>query len=468
VTVSLTETLSSEDHAATGVPVRPALFVSFQAASPLAGTSRHWLDDLDEVRIGRGEGLCRRERAAGIRYLSIQLPDARLSREHALIRRLDNGDFELVDCGSKNRSFVGGVARLAHPLGDGDRLELGSTFFAFRRLRHPSDGPSDVTASCDDGAPGLTTVLPELARRFDAFERAAASTLSLLVLGETGTGKELAARAAHARSRSDRPFVAVNCGALPPALLEAELFGHRKGAFSGALEDRVGLVRASDGGTLFLDEVGELPTAAQAALLRVIQEGEVLPIGHVRPVRVDLRLVSATNRDLKQMVETGTFRADLHARLQGMTLSLLPLRERREELGLLVSSLLRRLAGERARDIRFTTAAARRLIDDPWPLNVRGLEKCLSASLVLADGNTLDVPHLDAAGVLEPAQPDIAAAEVSASAEGDEPLSDRDRKQRDQLIELMQKHDGNISAVAREAGKARFQIRRWVKRYGLR
>jgi DNA-binding NtrC family response regulator len=448
--------------------MRPALFVSFQAASPLAGASRHWLDDLDEVRIGRGERLCRREDVAGIRCLLIQLPDARLSRAHALIRRQGDDGFMLVDCDSKNGSFVGGVATRSHLLADEDRLELGSTFFAFRRLRHPPDDAPDVTAGVDEADPALTTILPELARRFDAYKRAATSNLSLLVIGQTGTGKELAARAAHALSRRGGPFVAVNCGALPSTLLEAELFGYRKGAFSGALEDRVGLVRASDGGTLFLDEVGELSTAAQTALLRVIQESEVLPIGHVRPLRVDLRLVSATNRDLKQMVEDGVFRPDLHARLQGVTLSLLPLRERRDEFGLLVSSLLRRLAGERARDVRFTTAAARRLIDDPWPLNVRGLEKCLSAALVLGDGNTIGVEDLDAADVLEPAQRDESPSEAPASVDSDEGLSEQDRKQRDQLIELMRKHDGNISAVAREVGKARFQIRRWVKRYRLR
>ncbi|MCU1282473.1 MAG: Sigma-54 dependent transcriptional regulator [bacterium] len=470
LTTLSTETLSSEDPSAAGLPMRPALFVSFQAASPLAGASRHWLDDLDEVRIGRGEPLCRRELLPGIRCLQIQLPDARLSRSHAVIRRQSDDGFVLVDCDSKNGSFVGGVAARSHLLADEDRLELGSTFFTFRRLRHPRDGAPDVTAGVDQADFALTTILPELARRFDSYKRAANSTLSLLVIGKTGTGKELAARAAHALSRRAGPFVALNCGALPSTLLEAELFGYRKGAFSGALEDRVGLVRASDGGTLFLDEVGELSAAAQTALLRVLQEGEVLPIGHVRPSRVDLRVIAATNRDLKQMVEDGVFRPDLHARLQGVTLSLLPLRERRDEFGLLVSSLLRRLAGERARDLSFTTAAARRLIDDPWPLNVRGLEKCLSAALVLGDRNTIDLEGLDAADVLEPAQATASPSQTQTrtSIEDDAGLSDEDRKQRAQLTELMRKHEGNISAIAREVGKTRFQIRRWIKRFRLR
>jgi transcriptional regulator with GAF, ATPase, and Fis domain len=391
-----------------------------------------------------------------------------LSRAHALIRRQGDDGFELVDCESKNGSFVGGVAARNQLLADGDRLELGSTFFAFRRLRHPPEAVPDVTAGAEPTDPALTTILPDLARRFDAFKRAAPTKLSLLVIGKTGTGKELAARAAHALSRRDGPFVAVNCGALPSTLLEAELFGYRKGAFSGALEDRVGLVRASDRGTLFLDEVGELSPAAQTALLRVIQEGEVLPIGHVRPLRVDLRLVSATNRDLKRMVEDGSFRADLLARLQGVTLSLLPLGDRREEFGLLVSSLLRRLAGERARDVRFTTSAARRLIDDSWPLNVRGLEKCLAAALALGDGDTIGTEGLDVSDVLESTRSGASPSETPASTDGDEPLSEQDRQLRDRLKELMRQHDGNISALAREMGKTRFQIRRWIKRFRLR
>jgi transcriptional regulator with GAF, ATPase, and Fis domain len=278
----------------------------------------------------------------------------------------------------------------------------------------------------------------------------------------------LIARAVHARSQRSGPFVPVNCGSLPSTLIEAELFGHRKGAFSGAVDDRPGLVRAADGGTLFLDEIGELPLPAQTLLLRVLQEHEVLPIGHVRPIRVDLRLVCATHRDVRKMVKEGSFRADLLARIQGFTLQLASLTQRRAEFGLIVSTLLGRLAGARASQIRFSAGAARRLFDAEWPQNVRGLQRCLEAALVLCDGDTLQLEHVEAAGILDPTDLADGPDEPSADARVDLPLSEEDERRRTELIELMRKHDGNISAIAREIGKARFQVRRWIARYRLR
>ena len=445
--------------------------MSLRAAAPLAGSSRHSLGGVDVVRIGRGDPACQRETIHGRPALVLQLPDARLSREHAELRRHGLDQFELVDRDSKNHSFVGGIARTNHMLADGDCLELGSTFFTFRRLREAGSGERDVYADGADANDALTTLKPDLARQLATFSRAAASRVSLVINGETGTGKELAARAAHALSGRAGAFVAVNCGALPATLLEAELFGYRKGAFSGAIDDRVGLVRASDRGTLFLDEVGELPPPAQTALLRVLQENEVLPIGHVRPLPVDLRIVSATNRNLRQLVERGEFRADLHARLQGVTVTLPPLRERREELGLLVSRILRRLAGDRAQTIRLSTTAARQLLEDRWPQNIRALEKCLAAALVLCEGDLIDAHDLASSGVLVEPQDSREEDDPAVDSEedvGGVALSPRDEEQRARLVELVRKHGGNISAVAREMNKARFQVRRWIKRYRIR
>jgi DNA-binding NtrC family response regulator len=462
------ETETSDTSVARELLLRPVLFISFQAAAPLAGASRHSLADIDVICVGRGESRFRRDTVGGKRRLLLQLPDAQLSREHAELRRQGLDHFELVDRNSKNHSFVDGVARTNHMLADGERIQLGSTFFTLRHLREPDAAEPDVLLTGDESNVGLATLLPDLALRFAAFARAAPSRVSLIVVGETGTGKELAARAAHELSRRSGAFTAVNCGALPSTLMEAELFGHRKGSFSGALEDRIGLIRASDKGTLFLDEVAELPLTAQAALLRVIQEGEVLPIGHVRPVSVDLRIVSATHRNLKQMVERGEFRADLHARLQGLTLSLPPLRERLDEIGLLLGSILRRLAGQRASAIRFSTTAARRLLQDRWRHNVRSLEKCLSAALVLREGDTIDLPHLESSGVLDEGDNDDGCLDDGEEALPDTPLSPEEEQQRQRLVGLMTEHHGNISAVARETGKARFQIRRWIKRYRIR
>src|SRR5207302_1217977 len=189
--------------------------------------------------------------------------------------------------------------------------------------------------------------------------------------GETGTGKEVIARAIHAASRRPGAFVAVNCGALAPNLVESELFGHKKGAFSGATEDHNGLVRAADKGTLLLDEIGDLPVPTQAALLRVLQQREVLPLGTTKPMPVDLRVVAASHRDLEAEVGAGRFREDLWSRLAGYTAQLPALRDRREDLGLLVAALLARLV--QTRPIRFTSEAGLALVQYDWPRNVREL-----------------------------------------------------------------------------------------------
>src|SRR5207248_905563 len=225
---------------------------------------------------------------------------------------------------------------------DEDLLELGHTFFLFRAglAAGPDDPPDLDAAAAAPPAPALTTLMPALAADFRLLDGVARSTVSVVIHGESGTGKELVAQALHQLSGRPGPFVAVNCGALPETLVETELFGYRKGAFSGAVEDRPGLVRSSDKGTLLLDEIGSLPLPAQAALLRVLQEEEVVPVGATRPLRVNLRVVAATHEDLGVLASQELFRADLLARLSGFTLDLPPVRERREDVGLFLTSLL--------------------------------------------------------------------------------------------------------------------------------
>ena len=275
-----------------------------------------------------------------------------------------------------------------------------------------------------------------------------------MVVGESGTGKELVARAIHALSLRSGPFQAVNCAALPMTLLESELFGARKGAFSGAAEDRPGLVRAADRGTLLLDEVADLAAPAQAALLRFLQESEVLPVGATRPIRVDVRVVAAAQADLRSLVAEGRFRADLFARLDAFTVRLPPLRERREDIGLLVAALLRKLAPERCEELRISPEAALALFRHSWPLNVRELEHSLAVALTVGRDTTIEADHL-------PEGIRVGRSELVPGGDGD-----RDRF-REELLALLQRYRGNVAEVARAFGKGRMQIHRWARRYDI-
>jgi DNA-binding NtrC family response regulator len=280
----------------------------------------------------------------------------------------------------------------------------------------------------------------------------------VLILGATGTGKELVARGVHAGSRRGGELIAVNCAALPANLVEATLFGHRRGSFTGAVEDRPGFVASAHRGTLFLDEIADLPRPAQGALLRFLQEGEVMPIGETHAATYDVRVIAATHRDLPALARQGSFREDLLARLQGLTVRLPPLCERREDLGLLIASLLGRLAPAAT----FTPAAARALLSYSWPQNVRELELALSAASILAGGGAIDLPHVPAtvrqvAAERAPAPPARAAVELSAE----------DAELREAFLAQLREHRGNVAAVARAMGKGRMQIHRWLKRFGV-
>lgn len=217
--------------------------------------------------------------------------------------------------------------------------------------------------------------------------RAARSDIPILIEGESGTGKEIFARAIRGSSeRAGSPFVAVNCGALPAQLVESILFGHEKGAFTGATEKRVGRFQEASGGTLFLDEVGELPLDAQVKLLRAIQTGEVDPVGATQPVKVDIRLISATNRDLSEMIQMGSFREDLYYRLSVFPLKLPPLRERREDLPGLARMFLKRFAAAEAVPVEgFTQSAMETIAHADWPGNVRQLENTIHRAVVMSD-----------------------------------------------------------------------------------
>ena len=243
---------------------------------------------------------------------------------------------------------------------------------------------------------GMIGESPAMQAVFDRLQRVAPTSATVLVLGESGTGKELAARAIHdASPRQDGPFITVNCAAIPAGLIESELFGHEKGAFTGADRQHRGLVEAAEGGTLFLDEIGELPAEAQARLLRVLQAGEVRRVGATGARHVDVRLVAATHRDLRSLVAEGDFREDLYYRLQVMEIRLPPLRERGDDVQALARALLERACRRLNRPPLTLTEDARQAVQrHDWPGNVRELENAIERAVILADGETIDTPAL--------------------------------------------------------------------------
>jgi len=353
------------------------------------------------------------------------------------------------DLGSKNGSFVNGAPARTVLLGDADRLQVGHTLLIFRAaLPTPAHAPLDLEATAR--VPALATLIPGLARELDVLAKAAASNVPLLMVSETGTGKELLAHAVHALSRRAGAFVPVNCGGLPATLVESVLFGHKRGAFSGAIADHVGLIRAASGGTLLLDEVGDMSSAAQSAVLRTLQDGEVLPVGATQPTHVDVRVISATHRDLEARVAGGTFREDLLARLSGFAFRLPPLRERREDIGLLLGVLLRAIAAEHTAPV-FSPEAGAALLRHSWPRNVRELEKCLAHAAALATNGRVDVEHLPRA-VRDGIAP---------------PRRSPDDELRDRLVSLLRDGSGNVSFVAEAMRTSRTQVHRLMKRFGI-
>ena len=285
---------------------------------------------------------------------------------------------------------------------------------------------------------------------------AARSEASILIVGESGTGKELVAQAIHRASpRSDRPFVAVNATAIPETLLESELFGHVRGAFTGANRSHEGLFQSANGGTLFLDEIGDMPLGLQAKLLRALQEREVRPVGAARAVPVDIRVISATHRNLEEAVSSGQFREDLYYRLNVVTLHVPPLSQRREDIPLLVSHCLdklRRAAGHQVTGM--SPEAMDVLIKAPWPGNVRQLHNVVEQVVALATG-----PIVPASLVRSALQelPD----EILSLTEA------RDRFERDYLVRLLQATQGNVSQAARLAQRERSKFYQLLRRHHL-
>jgi transcriptional regulator with GAF, ATPase, and Fis domain len=414
----------------------------------------------------------------------ICVPEQAVSRQHARIAH-DGRRWFLTDLGSRNGTmldgqYVHGDVELQHL----HEIRVGDAIFKFvegaaeRYVPYRLDG----AVAGERRAKMLHELVGGCQMDWIAadIERIAPTELSCVILGETGTGKEVAARGIHRASGRRGSFQAINCAAIPHNLLESELFGYRRGAFSGADRDKPGLIKLADGGTLFLDEIGDMPLDAQAKLLRVLQAREVFPLGATLAERVDIRVVCATHRDLNQYVREGKFRGDLFARLNEHVVRLPALRERKED----IFQLARTFAARYGRpNLRFTFSFCVALLHYDWPFNVRELESCIKRGVALLGpddrnaASSLDTqqlpdqiaeamktygeraPRPQAPSMLPPAAPYEPISQVASSR--------RAAPTEPELRELLYRHRGNVAAVGRELGKERMQVHRWLKKYGI-
>ena len=424
----------------------------------------------------------------------ICVPEQAVSRQHARIYAAQapapsNGSattgevrWMLQDLGSRNGTMVDGSYISEIELEPSHEIRVGDAIFKFidagaeKNVAYRIDGKvagERKSKAFEDlvGGAQMDQIAADI-------ERIAPTELSAVVLGETGTGKEVVARGIHRFSGRKGSFQAINCAAIPHNLLESELFGYRRGAFSGADRDKPGLIKLADNGTLFLDEIGDMPLDAQAKLLRVLQAREVFPLGATTPEHVDIRVVCATHRDLYQYVKEGKFRGDLLARLNEHVVRLPPLRERKEDIYLLANSFCVRY-GRPGLTFSFSFLVA--LLHYDWPFNVRELESCIKRGVALTDGAELDTMHLPDAisehmkgygerpRLAMPSLLPVAAFE-SPSIVPSSPTAPPPRRgppTEDELRQLLERHRGNIAAVGRELGKERMQVHRWLKRYNI-
>jgi len=346
---------------------------------------------------------------------------------------------------------LGAFEYLQKPISGPDELRLLVARAVERRgLKDRVDG---AERHVEPSGPPLTYGDPAMKPVVEAIEKVARTAATVILLGESGTGKEVAARAIHMQSpRATKPFMAINCAALSEQLLESELFGHEKGAFTGATERKRGRLELADGGTFFLDEVGELKQELQAKLLRVLQERRFERVGGSRTLEVDVRWIAATNRDLRTMIDEGTFREDLYHRLAVFPIKLPPLRERPHDLLPLARYLLERIARDLKRPMpKLTAAAEKRLVGAAWRGNVRELANTLERAAILADGDAIDAPH------------------IWIEEGGDKPKSDEiltlAELERQAILSALEKVDGNRRRAAELLGIGERTLYDKLKKY---
>ena len=434
-----------------------------------------------EIVIGRdpGAGIC--------------VSGGAVSRQHARIHRDGRGGFQVTDLGGRNGTLVNGEFVREASLNHLDEVRVGDTIFKFVERDAESYGRYRIDGAVIEDeatgtarislAPGRVVGGYQIQRIAAGLREVARSALSVLLFGESGTGKEVFAQQLHDWSGRSGPLQAVNCAAIPATLIEGELFGHRRGAFSGADRDRPGLIRSAHGGTLFLDEIGDMPPEAQAKLLRVIQSREVTPLGATQPERVDVRIVCATHRDIVKLQQSGGFRGDLFARLNEYSLTLPPLRARKEDLFALCHAFAARHGQP---EVRITDPFMLGLLHYHFPFNVRELEALIKRWAATASAPELEVQHLTEEmkermktyGLwrmtpTDPLSPPPAGAPAPPNAPETRPGPPSARLPRggapsdQELRALLAEHRGNVTAVARLLGKDRVQVKRWMTRYSI-
>ncbi|HEY1906728.1 MAG TPA: sigma 54-interacting transcriptional regulator [Myxococcaceae bacterium] len=413
----------------------------------------------------------------------VMLDDPSVSRRHALLTV--SGRITVEDLGSTNGTAIQG-RRLAPGergvLALGTVFEIGSATMVLQRT--PSAGTRARKTPAD--MPGTVVRDPAMKRLYEMLDVVAPTGLSVLVLGETGVGKEVFAEALHRlSSRVGAPFLRLNCAALPESILEAELFGYEKGAFTGATQTKVGLFEAADGGTLFLDEVGEMAPSTQTKVLRALESGEVMRLGSSTTRKVDVRFLSAANRDLRKLVAAGKFRADLFFRLNGITMTLPPLRKRPEDVLPLAEVFLERAARKLGRPPPRLGEEARRALEaHPWPGNVRELRNVIERAVVLCQGDVLQLEDL----LLHEGEIEGASATPASGTATPVPGPPEDQQvtvrlpvrpgspelkgkleefERAQILDALAKTTGNQTRAAKLLGIARRTLIKKMVRYGI-
>ncbi len=419
-----------------------------------------------EVTVGRGNDA------------DVQVAELSLSRAH-LHLQLSEDSVLVRDLGSANGTTLRGVplpARVSVQIAANEQIGAGDLTFVIQeigRVAPTAPGPARPSGRLSSDKPDPVVFEPAMRRLYELAARVARGTIPLLLVGETGTGKEVLAEFVHAASpRAGRPLVRVNCAALSDALVESELFGHEKGAFTGAVRDRVGLLETANGGTAFLDEVGELPLRTQAKLLRVLEEGSVLHVGGSEPTKLDVRFVAATNRDLEVEVEAGRFRRDLYFRLAAATLLIPPLRERSVE----IEALAHRFAGEAARRLDavppvLSATALETLRAHEWVGNVRELRNVIERAVLLAD-STIELEHLPFAAPGAGGQPPT-ALRASASTAGRSTAAptlagELASIERTRILDALERCNGNQTRASELLGMPRRTLIKRIGEYGIK
>jgi transcriptional regulator with GAF, ATPase, and Fis domain len=402
---------------------------------------------------------------------AIRIDDPTVSRLHAELETRADGLW-VRDLGSKNGTFVNELQVTGARVPDGAKIRFGA-IEATTDFGGAPKKPIEIWRDTSFGRLiGRSRAMREL---FAVLARVSPMDASVLIQGETGTGKELVARAIHdASRRADKPFVVVDCAALPDNLLDAELFGHAKGSFTGAVASREGSIEAADGGTVFLDEIGELPMSMQPKLLRVLESRVVRRIGETSYRPVDVRFISATHRDLLTMVSSGAFREDLYFRLSVLPVTVPPLRERKDDIEILVAHFCKAIGG----DVKLRAELLRALGERPWRGNVRELRNFVERALALGPDEALRLLNGASNAAQTEASPALVETPASANVDASDPALFehaykefremwKDAGDKEYVRRLLLRHDRNVAAAAKEAGIDRTYIYRLIRKHDL-